>query len=297
MNLKISVLSLLISISAFAEPGFYPISKDLPAHAKNVERATVAIMRLKPDGKAEATGTAFLVATTTEKEKVFGVFLTNAHVFDDKCEFKIGPCNFGIFHHYFIHASGLVIQSDADREAWKSYPQILLGYDETRDLAAFVAELPPQAAREPVTFDLNPIGNQRNVFTLASPMFKHSDFGRLKNSNGLPQQVWSKGKVFTYQAAELKIFPHTIRNLLIHDADTTPGSSGGPVFDQSGTVVGINTERGVVCLLYKDDKKSKNLKKANQKDHKPGCKEEVFVGVAVNAQDIQIFLRNFRISQ
>lgn len=103
----------------------------------------------------------------------------------------------------------------------RTVPAIVVARDEVRDIALLAADLPGVPG---LSFSSEPPAVGATVYAVGSPF-------------GLGQTV-TRGIV---SALDRPIDVVTPFGMIQHDAPLNPGSSGGPVIDEHGAVIGINT--------------------------------------------------------
>lgn len=187
-----------------------------------VERATVLVVipKVEEDKEGFVAGTGFFVAS--------GIVLTNRHVVKEKNAKVI------IFSKIFgrpVPAQVVALSDGEDRDDRMDRDYALLRLD----------GVPPGGNPTPLTFSTNVRLNEKVtvwgyplVAIANDPKFKAMMRGNLRFA---PDVVYSDGVIKSIQNQD----PPFIR----HDAFASSGSSGGPLVNTKGQVLGINTRHAI----------------------------------------------------
>jgi len=186
------------------------IPHSLAIDVQKTDSATVIILTVDKDGEIIGIGSGFFV---TEK----GHVLTNAHVVEDEGIDKI-----------FIRGKSI---SDASlaRKIWV-VPE--------HDVAVLLAEKPSHVA--PMKLLSGNVLKGANVWALGYP-------GKQLNNMDVFGESYEEIDATLTNGIVSRIFEGTVSDgperypVVQHTAEISPGNSGGPLFDECGTVVGINT--------------------------------------------------------
>jgi S1-C subfamily serine protease len=204
----------------------------MPDWAYRAERGTVMVLNQSPT-RMGGRGAAVLVATKADGKHTLGLFLTNKHVVD---ALRAGPNGMTVSSGRVYSIHGNVVNRGGPF-AWESTARDFLDDDEAADLAAFTARLPNDKNIMPVELEDWSGQAGEEVLAIGSPdVSLRRTWTTQAPDHFLVQQLWSKGVTRGFRSE------HVVPRLT-HTADLLKGSSGGPVINARGNVIGLNVRR------------------------------------------------------
>jgi len=183
----------------------------------------IDVTEVYPQGVARSNGTGFFI---TKKH-----ILTNNHVC---CSWEKGVISVKIM---------------VGRDENRVYPAKILANMPSKDLGVLV--LDQEVDVEPVRFVLkDDLRELQNVIAIGFP--------GASNNNNASEADFFKPTVTTGSISKFKttrmIGGLAEAGMIQHTAATNPGNSGGPLFDECGRVIGVNSQKSLKNVIVRDGK-------------------------------------------
>jgi len=247
-----------------AEEGFFSEPNLLPRALYSVWDGTVVV------ASSTQSNAGFFVGPSLRHPKR-SYFLMCAHSVEAaQCLVGATCSDYHVVHDgRFFQKEGRA--SGSGREYWDRAFTVI-AVDQVKDLALVEVDANPRRLTKPVFTKKYKYGE--TVYAIGAPLVSMRGEWHINRPSSLfIQKYWSMGKAFGISL----LFQQPTYDVmqLAHTADTLPGSSGGPVVDENGRVLGINSR----------------VSKANVARYSLGPKQEVGDWAsAVSAADVIDFL-------
>lgn len=187
-----------------------------PMSISELDKSVVRIIAFDAQNQPVSSGSGFIVAN--------GVVVTNHHVIEGAHSLKVLRKNGDSFDEY------------AGTVSWKS-KQVdiaLINAPSLTGQTVRLSKIPPSKAQEVIAFGFPGVADGVATENFAESTITKGVIGRLVKAQ------------FTENASKL--------NLIQHSAQINSGNSGGPLFNQCGVVIGINTLKALGSVETVEEK-------------------------------------------
>lgn len=214
---RIAVMAALTGASLAAEPNIEKMKS---------QTVRIDVTEIYPNGRMSSNGTGFFV---TRKH-----ILTNHHVC---CGWERG-----------IIGVKITVSRDQNRR----YPAKIVAKIPVKDLA--ILELENEVDVEPVTFSgRENLRELQEVIAIGFP--GASNTGNASEAEYFKPTV-TNGKISKFKNTAM-VGGLAEAGMIQHTAATNPGNSGGPLFDECGNVIGVNSRKSLQNVLVLDPETKK----------------------------------------
>lgn len=237
----IAALSLFFAADARAEEGFFDLNSEKPQIPPQVKAVWDASVIIASNAlKDSNSGTAVYLGTDSQNPDI-AYFLSCEHNFTFNCN-EGAPCSgLELYHGYRYQNQMRTWMKDpvnGESQSW-SKPFEVVALDKSSDLALLKVRLKKEMQPKNLVF-ASAVSEREKVFAIGAPRVSvRKDWSTPEPLSAFYKLYWSTGTAIGEQNSTLKN-GRAAQTLLAHTADLLPGSSGGPLVNERGELVGIN---------------------------------------------------------